>query len=170
MKLGGKTPLTLASGPEGVLTPAHRVLALVCGVLLLAMMGVTVVDVIGRYLFNSPLPGATELTGLILAAVIFLGLPAVCLDDEHVTVDLVVDHLPGWVQPARLVIVRALSAVVLAVIAWRLLDYGQAIAGYHETTNTLRIPVAPFAYLCALCSAIAALIMARLVITAFRRA
>ena len=114
--------------------------------------------------------GATELTGLILAAVIFLGLPAVCLDDEHVTVDLVVDHLPGWVQPARLVIVRALSAVVLAVIAWRLLDYGQAIAGYHETTNTLRIPVAPFAYLCALCSAIAALIMARLVITAFRRA
>lgn len=169
MKLGGKTPLTLESGPEGALTPTHKALAAICGVLLLAMMALTVVDVIGRYVLNSPLPGATELTGLVLAAVIFIGLPAACLDDDHVTVDLVVEHLPDWIQPVRRLLVHILSTGVLGVVAWRLFIYGQAIAGYHETTNTLRIPVAPIAYLCAACSAIAALITLRFIIAGFRR-
>ena len=70
-------------------------LAVLGGVLLMALMGMTVTDVIGRYLFNAPLRGATELTELLLAAVVFLGLPAVALADEHVTVDLVTDRMPA---------------------------------------------------------------------------
>ena len=44
------------------------------GMLLLVMMATTIVDVIGRYIFNSPLSGAGELTELILVSVIFMGL------------------------------------------------------------------------------------------------
>lgn len=140
------------------LSPVRMLLAIVSGVLLMIMMLVTVADVIGRYAFNSPLSGATEITALLLSSVIFIGLPAVCLDDEHVTVDLLVDRMPSWFQPIRRAAISLLSSGALAVIAWRLLAQGQAMANYGERTVSLHLPVAPIAYLGATATAVAALI------------
>ncbi|MBP1851458.1 TRAP transporter small permease [Rhizobium halophytocola] len=137
-------------------SPGRRAIAWLCAALLVAMMLITVADVVGRYLFNSPLPGATELTGLLLSAVIFVGLPAVCFDEEHVTVDLLVDRLPEVLARPRLLLVRLLSAAALAVISWRLFVQGQAMAGYGEQTVSLHLPVAPVAWFCAAMTAIAA--------------
>ncbi|WP_240722556.1 TRAP transporter small permease [Poseidonocella sp. HB161398] len=142
----------MSPGPGHALWP-RRLLAGLCGAILLAMMGLTVVDVLGRYLFNHPLNGATELTELLLVSVIFLGLPAVCLDDEQVTVDLLVSAFPDWVQPWRKAALALVSATVLGVVAWRLWLHGAQIAGYNSVTNSLRIPVAPFAYGTAVCTA-----------------
>lgn len=143
------------------LTRTHLALSVICGLMLLAMMFVTLIDVVGRYLFNSPLQGATELTALLLVSTIFIGLPAVCLDEENVTVDLLTDHLPAFIHPARRFVVRLLSAVVLMLAAWRIFAYGQALSSYGETTVSLHLPVAPFAYLCAAATAVAALITLR---------
>ena len=139
-------------------SPARRAIAWVCALLLIAMMLITVADVVGRYLLNAPLPGATELTGLLLAATIFVGLPAVCFDEEHVTVDLLVDRLPSFMTKPRLLIVRLASAVALGVIAWRLAVQGQTLAGYGEQTVSLHLPVAPLAYFCAAMTAIAVIL------------
>ncbi|MCO5732680.1 TRAP transporter small permease [Rhizobium sp. SSA_523] len=139
----------------------HRILSIICGLMLLAMMVVTLLDVIGRYMFNSPLQGATELTALLLVSTIFIGLPAVCLDEEHVTVDLLTDHLPALLQPIRRTLIRLISAGVLFVIAWRLLVYGHDLASYGETTVSLRLAVSPFAYLCSATTLIAGLITLR---------
>ncbi|MCW2309602.1 TRAP transporter small permease [Rhodobium gokarnense] len=171
MPEAGRAPDVRPLGPgtmatSAPMTPVHKALAAICGVLLIALMLVTVIDVAGRYLLDSPLQGATEITGLLLAAVIFIGLPAVCLDDQHVTIDLAVEHMPAWVHPARLVLVNLASAAVLAVVAWRLAVYGQAIAGYHEVTVSLRLPVAPLTFLCAACTAVAALITLKNAFTA----
>ncbi|QPM90343.1 TRAP transporter small permease [Pseudooceanicola algae] len=156
---------TFAKGPETATSPGpgHRrwprkVLAVVCGLLLLAMMGLTVVDVLGRYIFNSPVIGATELTEILLVSVIFIGLPAVCLDDDHVTVDLVTSQMPGWIQPWRRALLALVSSGIFGVVAWRLWVYGNQIGGYNGVTNSLRIPVAPFAWLCAACAAVAVLV------------
>ncbi|MCX8998157.1 TRAP transporter small permease [Rhizobiaceae bacterium BDR2-2] len=129
--------------------PVHTVLSVICGVMLLAMMFVTLLDVVGRYFLNSPLQGATELTAMLLVATIFVGLPAVCLDEDNVTVDLLVDYMPAWIHPLRIRAIRLLSGVVLAVVAWRLAVHGQALASYGETTVSLHLPVAPFAWLAA---------------------
>ncbi|HEY0276546.1 MAG TPA: TRAP transporter small permease [Paenirhodobacter sp.] len=139
--------------------PARRVLAAVCGTMLMAMMGLTVCDVIGRYVLNRPLIGATELTEMMLVAVIFLGLPAVSLDRDHVAVDILTDRLPKWVQPWRELVVSVLSAAMLGVISWRIWVYAGQIAGYGGATNSLRLPVAPVGYLCAVAAAVAALFM-----------
>ncbi|WP_406735970.1 TRAP transporter small permease [Thioclava sp. GXIMD4215] len=129
-------------------------LGVVCGAMLLAMMALTVVDVIGRYVFVAPLQGATELTEMLLCAVIFLGLPAVCFDRDHVTVDLVIDRLPACVQPWRELATSLLSAVVLGIVSWRIWVYAGQKASYGEATNSLRLPIAPLGYLCALCCAL----------------
>lgn len=145
--------------------PAHgisrwprRVLAWVCGAILLVLMTLTVIDVIGRYVFNAPLIGATELTEVLLVSVIFIGLPAVCMDDEHVTVDLVTSQMPDWIHPCRKALLSLISATIFGVISWRLWIYGSQVAGYNGVTNSLHIPVAPFAWLCSVCAAFAVLI------------
>ncbi|MBU2962431.1 TRAP transporter small permease [Citreicella sp. C3M06] len=143
--------------PAGALRVA---LAALGGVLLMALMALTVVDVIGRYLFNSPLIGATELTELLLAAVIFLGLPAVALAEEHVSVDLLTDRMPPWVQPWRLALAGVFSGVVLALVTWRIWIYAGQIGSYGGATNSLRLPIAPLGYFCALCTGAGALITA----------
>jgi len=134
-------------------TRARLALAVLCGVMLLAMMALTVADVIGRYVLNAPVLGATELTEMLLASVIFLGLPAVCLDRDHVTVDLVTEHLQGWIQLWRELVTALFSAVILGVVSWRIWVYTAQIASYGGQTNTLHIPIAPLGYLCAICCA-----------------
>jgi TRAP-type C4-dicarboxylate transport system permease small subunit len=131
---------------------ARVVIAGLGGVILMAMMGLTVADVIGRYVMNAPVPGAAELTEVLLAAVVFLGLPAVSLNNDHVTVDLVTDHMPRWIQPWRLAGVGVASAVILAVVGWRIWVYAAQIGGYGGATSTLGIPIAPLGYFCALCT------------------
>ncbi|MCB1356654.1 MAG: TRAP transporter small permease [Maritimibacter sp.] len=133
-------------------------IAAICAVLLLAMMALTVADVLGRYLMNSPVQGATELTEMMLAAVIFIGLPAASLDRDHIYVDVLTTRL-GRVQ--RFVadkLVGLLSGAVLAVIAWRLWKIGDQISGYDGITPTLKLPLAPLAYGVAALSAVATLI------------
>ena len=121
------------------------VTAVLCGALLLALTFVTVVDVIGRYLLSRPLPGAGEYTELLLMAIIFVGLPAVCLDDGHVSVDMFTSKLRGWLAAAQLAVARLFVGVVLAVIAWQLWKHGTQLSSYSEVTVYLRVPVGPFA-------------------------
>ncbi|KAA2313953.1 TRAP transporter small permease [Pseudooceanicola sediminis] len=148
----------------------RRILAWVCGAILLVLMTLTVVDVIGRYIFNAPLIGSTELTEVLLVSVIFIGLPAVCMDDEHVTVDLVTSQMPAWVHPFRKALLALISATIFGVISWRLWIYGSQIAGYHGVTNSLRIPVGPFAWLCSVCAAVAVVITLYVAARDLRRA
>ncbi|WP_198403496.1 TRAP transporter small permease [Celeribacter ethanolicus] len=145
--------------PPKAARPIHGVIAVACAVLLIAMMGLTVVDVLGRYLLNSPVKGATELTELMLAALIFLGLPAATLDREHVTVDLITDRLPLAIDKIRRPIVLLLSVGVQVMIAWRLWVTASQVAGYGGTTATLELPVAPIGYFSAMLCIVSAVIM-----------
>lgn len=139
-----------------------------CGLLLLLMMCVTVIDVVGRYAMNTPLQGATEITELLLLTLIYSGLPAVCLDSEHVIVDLFINKLPARIQPLRLLFIGGISSVVLVVISWRLAVYGQQYASYSAKTSTLHVPLEPVAYFAALMTLIAAVIMAAVGLEAFK--
>lgn len=120
------------------------VLGIASAALLVALMLITVVDVVLRYLFAAPLRGAFELTELMLLVLIFAGLPLVSRADEHVTMDFVDRLLP---PRGRRVVVRAvhvLTAAVMLLLAWIVWLKAGKIAGYGDTTESLRIPIAPF--------------------------
>jgi len=53
----------------------EALLGVAASMILLAMMLLTTVDVVARYLFNRPLRGAFEITELMLVVLIFAGLP-----------------------------------------------------------------------------------------------
>jgi TRAP-type C4-dicarboxylate transport system permease small subunit len=140
---------------------AHRFrlgIAVLCAVILMIMMGLTVADVLGRYLLTAPVPGATELTELLLAAVVFLGLPAAGLDGDHIAVDVLTSRLSAIRAKFLAIFVALLSTGILAVIAWRLWMIGVQIGGYGGTTPTLKLPIAPVAYGVSLLCVLAAVI------------
>lgn len=142
-------------------------LTAIAGLLLTAMMLLTTVDVAGRYLFAAPVPGAFEATEIMLALVIFSGLPLVTARGEHVAVRLLVDPLPPRV---RVVLDRfgdLLVALALAGAAVLLYRRGASLAAYGDATVLLRIPLAPVAFALMAMSALAALAaLVRLVVRA----
>ncbi|MEJ2623996.1 MAG: TRAP transporter large permease subunit [Pseudolabrys sp.] len=71
-----------------VLGPLELLLSLFAAGTLFALMVLRCIDVVGRYAFNAPVPGASELTGLGLALLIFATLPIVTAYGEHVSVGL----------------------------------------------------------------------------------
>lgn len=152
------------ASPFRPLAAATRLLQLVAALLLLVMMAVTFVDVIGRYVFNRPLPGAFELTEVLLALVIFVGLPIVTARREHVTVDLLTGRLPG---PARRGLARlslAVTAAVLALLTWRLALLGRDYSSYGDATVYLGIPLGPVALVMAVLTGVSALVAAMLIL------
>ena len=104
------------------------------------MVLLTVADVALRAVFSRPIPGMLDLIELGLACTIFVALPAVFLRDEHLVVD-VIDH----VAPKRVVrwldlLGAALSAVVLAVMAWHMLPLARDMHAFGDVTADLAIP------------------------------
>lgn len=152
------------ASPSRPLAAATRLLQLVAALLLLVMMAVTFVDVIGRYVFNSPLPGAFELTEVLLALVVFVGLPIVTARREHVTVDLLTGRLPGRLRQGLARAALAVTAGVLAVFAWRLGLLGRDYSSYGDATVYLGIPLGPVAVVMAVLAGISALVAAVLIL------
>lgn len=134
------------------------ILQLVAGVLLFTMMILTVVDVVGRYIFTAPVPGAFEATEIMLVLIVFVGLPIVTGRNEHVSVLLFYDRAPAYLTPILRILARVLTAVAMGVAAWLLYGVANELASYGDTTVLLRIPLAPVAYAAAALSAVATIV------------
>ena len=152
------TPEPSRSGalPGRVLHASFGVLA---ALLLVAMTGLTTLDVVGRYLFNSPVTGAFELTELMLAALIFAGLPLATERDEHVDVDLLDSFLPPNVLRANVFFATLISGGVLAVLAGQLWGRAGQLVAEGTVTNSLALPLAPVGYLMAVATGVSALLL-----------
>ncbi|QDC10628.1 TRAP transporter small permease [Oceanicola sp. D3] len=150
---------------------AHRLrfaIACICAVCLLAMMCLTVADVLGRYIMNAPVPGAAEVTELLLATFVFIGLPAASIDKDHIAVDVVTSRFSGTRASVMEIAVSIVSACVLAIVAWRIWIVGNQIAGYAGTTPTLKLPLAPVAYGAAVLCLLAAIVTVALAASHWR--
>ena len=135
------------AGDDLLLRAAHIVLGSIAAVLIFSMMCVTIADVVGRYGFNRPLPGAFELTEIMLGIVIFVALPIVTLENGHITVSMITERLSPRARRVQGFLASAFSAVVLAFVAWRLFRHGIQLSTYGDVTVFLRISKGPLAFL-----------------------
>jgi len=106
----------------------------------------TCIDVAGRYVMSSPVPGALEVTELVMGALIFTSLPLVTLRNQQVTVDLFDPLIPRAVKPLLHWLIHLIAIACLAVIAWRLwIKAGQMLSG-GDTTAVLQVHIWPLVY------------------------
>lgn len=88
-------------------------------VLSLALMMIHVgVDVIMKYVMNSPVPGTAEVVAYYyMVAAVFLPLPLVELGNKSISVDLFWNFFPGWLQRATLFIAYAAQLAFFVILA-----------------------------------------------------
>lgn len=132
----------------------------------MALMLLTCADVAGRYFFNSPVWGAFELTEMMLAALIFAGLPLVSLRDDHVTVDLFDPVTPDWLFRIQHIVACVVGVLCTAYLAYRLWIRGGNMIAAGETTAQLKITLGWLTYSM---SVLMALTAVALFILAWRR-
>lgn len=127
----------------------ERILASVAAVIMFLMMLLTFVDVIGRNLFNAPLPGGFEVTELLLAVIIFLGLPMVTAEAAHVDVDICDPTVPEWLKPVQDTLIGIVNIACFGTLSWMLWRLALRTYQYQDTTAILEIPYAGLVFLMA---------------------
>ncbi len=140
----GQTPPLGVGGTLGVWL--YWTLGALSALLIFCMMALTFFDVLGRYVFNTPIPGAFEVTELMLATLIFAGLPLVTLYGEQVTVDLFDKFIPVSVRHIRDAVISLGSAFLIFVMSYSVWLKADESAGYGDITAILRIPIPPLIY------------------------
>lgn len=93
-------------------------LAFIAGLLVLILVGITTAAVFARYVMGHPLQSTEELSGLLMIWIVFVG--AICceIDDEHLSIDMVVERLSFSSQYLIALVVGLASIGLLVVMAW----------------------------------------------------
>jgi tripartite ATP-independent transporter DctM subunit len=116
----------------------------VLGMLIVA--GATVVDVLLRWLFNSPLPALNEVVSMTFAVAI-----SACMTSGMATgVNLKIDLLARWMTGRLAAWLDVFGAVLLltffGLLTWQINVYAGQLAEQGRGTVMLGIPQAPFVY------------------------
>lgn len=112
---------------------------------LIIMMFLIVANVLLRIVYK-PILGTPELVSYGLVVVVCFGLAYTAILRGHVSVDLLVSHLPQRMQAAIDSITSLLSIGVFSVIAWQNAVYGWEKWLIGERSPVLGFPVIPFRY------------------------
>ena len=136
----------------------ERLLGVIAGAVLFAMMMLTAVDVVGRYVFNRPVAGAFEVTEMMLAALIYCGLPLVSQRRDHIVIDTFDYLMSRGVKRGLDMMAEVLCSLTLFGLAYLVFGRAARVAQYGDTTTVLRLQLAPVAYLMAVMLLVAAII------------
>jgi len=125
---------------EKLASSASFFFANVAAVILLVLVVLTCVDVLGRYLFSSPLVGAVELVRICMAGIIFFSFPLMFLKNDHIIVDLIPFFRKGWLAWATSIVLVLVTILVAYKIGDRVFDYAVRAYEDKDTTEYLAIP------------------------------
>ncbi|MDF1592711.1 MAG: TRAP transporter small permease [Desulfobacterales bacterium] len=119
------------------------------GLMLVGLMGLTVVDVILRYLFNAPIYGARDVAKLILLVMVALSVAYSARTGGQISIEvfsaMMGPRLLRWIE----VLVRFVATAMLLVLTWRLWHSGQNAGRFGEASLALQIPFKPFYFILA---------------------
>lgn len=145
--------------PDGL----DRVLAWLSAVPVALIVVLTFADVLGRYIFASPVRGSVEIIEYAMAAVIFTALPLVTRHRAHVTVSLIDNLVRGRGRTIKLVLCDACSAIALGLLTWRLYLQGKDDLESGSASIVLGLPHAPLSFGLTLFASLSTLVVLMLI-------
>lgn len=119
--------------------------AAIAALALVVLMGVVVVDVIGRF-FGSPLRGAQDIVKMTFIFIVFGGMAFCDRIGGHVAVDLFESKFPKRLNHGFSIFAALLGAVIFGLIAWQIWEASKISLMLNSATNILKLPRAPFQY------------------------
>lgn len=107
----------------------------------------TFADVLGRYVFSSPVRGSLEMIEFAMAFVIFTALPLITRQRGHVTVSLIDGMFKSLSsKKIKMVLCDTVSALALGLLTWRLYVQGLDDLKSGSATIVLNLPHAPLSF------------------------
>ena len=124
-----------------VIETLSRWMGYLSSALVIILMLDVVADICGRYFFNAPILGASELATLMMAIIVFSALAWAALSEKHIKVDLVMQRFPPRVQAVVNSITLLLALGIFSVITWQSALEATEV---HDVTSLLRVSHTPF--------------------------
>ena len=94
-----------------------------CVVCMALILLLVIVQVVMRYIFNSPLTWSEELAVYVMVWMTFAGSVICMRDKEHIDVTILVDYLPHGLQKLAIIFSRLASAVFLMIVIYYGFDF-----------------------------------------------
>lgn len=123
------------------------------GTVLILIMAIAVnADVIGRDLFNHPIPGVLEFMGWSIVAIVFLQMANTLRSGRHVSNDVFISRLiqsrPRLAAGvfAMFDLTGALLMTLIVIFIWPLLAQNYTEGFYAGTAGVVEIPIWPFIF------------------------
>ncbi len=155
----------LAEIADKIINAPVRLGTIIGSSLLFLMMLVRVVDVVGRYFFQSPLHGADEATGLLFLCVIACAFSYTQKEHKHIRVEVFTEHFSGKVRKVLDVVNNLISVTIFSLVTWQLSEAARKfilnLQGGSPITEDLLLPLFPFYILLAFGFAIYTLLLLR---------
>lgn len=123
-------------------------LAVLAGCALFALMLLTFVDVMGREFYRS-VPGALELSEMLMVVVLFCALPMVSWRAEHVCFELADAIYKGRAERVSKVVMDLICAAAFGGVGWACWGYARRTLEDGDVSANLGVPVGLFVYLMA---------------------
>ena len=138
------------------------------GTMLLGLMGLTVVDVTLRYIFNAPLYGARDVSKLMLLTMIALSVAYSARTGGQVVIEFFSHWMGSRLANFSEAGARIAAIAMLLILSWQLWLCSDSAAAFGEASLALGIPFGPFYILLAVGMLLYAVILAAELFLIFR--
>ena len=132
---------SIETGPGLVLRRLCDASAVLGGLVLVAMAGMTVVSVIGRAFFSHPILGDVELVQLGSAVVVASFLPYTQFQRANIIVDFFTTRASARAQRGMDSLGRLLYTLVMALVLWRVAVGGLDMRESGESSMLMNLPL-----------------------------
>jgi len=134
---------------ENMLNKLSRFMDAVAGWGIVAVMALTVFNILTRRLVGWSILGISEYVSVLMALVIGSSVAYCALMDGHIRVEVFVQKLPGAVKRIITAVSGIISFIFFTFVSWQLIKYGNRIRVSGEVTSTAEIHFYPFIYIVA---------------------
>jgi TRAP-type C4-dicarboxylate transport system permease small subunit len=134
----------VATTTERGIRSIEKVLAFIGIFMLMMLMFLGTADVIGRYVFNSPITGGMEISQLLMMGVGILCWAYVQETKSYINVDILCAHYPPTVKRLLDIAILFLTIALFGLIAWQSTLIAITDLKQNRVIETILIPQWPF--------------------------
>lgn len=135
----------------------YSLVEFIAGLCMASMMAVTIVDAIGRYVFDAPFPGAIEYVSYLLGLLVFAGYVLVTRDRTHIVVGMIAELLPRGYQRIEAIVSTAVTFAGCCLVVWLTIDQARRYGRSGIAGETSHIPVGALVWVFVIFAIIAAI-------------
>lgn len=129
---------------ERIINRVSELATTVSVITLVALVLLVTTDVVMRYFFARPIPGSDEITTYMMISVGFLGLGLTALNDQHIKVELIVEHFPRLGQKVIVIINYCIVVGVSGLLGFEAFEEAMLVKKMHLASSITNIPSWPF--------------------------